>query len=148
MNINKPSYNLNSIGQIVNSVKRVQDMPILGVKSTIEIDDRLIDGLVGLEDYSHIIVLGFLHNMPKQNLNELISFPSGNNELPEQGIFALRGQRINPISFNVCKINKLFSGIIEVDKIDLVSGTPVLDLKPYLPYYDTPENTIIPNWAE
>ena len=86
--------------------------------------------------------------MPKQNLNELKIFPSGDNELPKQGIFALRGQRTNPISFNVCKINKIAGEFIEVEKIDLVSGTPVLDLKPYLPYYDTPNNATIPNWAQ
>jgi tRNA-Thr(GGU) m(6)t(6)A37 methyltransferase TsaA len=148
MEINRSSYNLIPIGQIVNSVNKVQDMPVLGVRSKIEIDANLNDGLLGLEDYSHIIVLSFLHKMPKLTLNELRSFPSGNNELPEQGIFALRGQRTNPISFNVCKINKIASGLIEVDKIDLVSGTPVLDLKPYLPYYDTPNNAIIPNWAQ
>ena len=88
-----------------------------------------------------------MHQIPKSVENKLITFPGGNNKLPEQGIFALRGKRTNPISFNVCKIKKIVNGLIEVDKIDLVSGTPVLDLKPYLPFYDSYENATIPKWA-
>ena len=60
MNTSTISYNLKSIGQIVNSIEDIKDMPILGVKSKIEIDSQLIDGLVGLNDYSHIIVLAFI----------------------------------------------------------------------------------------
>ncbi|MBR74218.1 MAG: hypothetical protein CL872_04710 [Dehalococcoidaceae bacterium] len=144
----KQEYLLKSVGHIINPIKNIQEMPVLGVKSSIEIDSILYDGLIGLEEYSHIVVLGFLHKMPKQSLDKLRNFPSGNNELPEQGIFALRGQRVNPISFNVCKIDKIANGIIEVDKIDLISGTPVLDLKPYIPYYDTPHNVKMPTWVQ
>ena len=145
---NALSYNFKAIGKITNNIHDVSSMPVVGVESKIVINEDLKDGLIGLNDYSHLIVLAYLHKVPKKFANQLIKFPSGDTALPEQGVFALRGWRPNLISFNVGKIKKIVDSVIEVEDLDLISGTPVLDLKPYLPYYDSLNDAKIPKWAK
>ena len=85
---------------------------------------------------------------PAELRARLQAYPSGDARLPLQGALALRGgARPNPLSFTVCRLRKVAGRVLEVDGLDLVDGTPVLDVKPYIAFYDAEPNASLPKWA-
>ena len=63
------------------------------------------------------------------------------------GAFALRGSRPNPVSVTVCKLVAVSDNTLVVSGLDLVNGTPILDLKPYISEYDSVQGAGLPDWA-
>jgi tRNA (adenine37-N6)-methyltransferase len=118
------------------------------VRSRLELDPGLGEALLGLEDYSHVIVLGWLHEMPEEFRLRRQAYPAGDPRYPLQGSFALRGGRPNPISVSVCRLVAIEGDTVVVDGLDLIDGTPVLDVKPYLAAYDSVPKAKIPKWAK
>lgn len=125
--------------------------------------------LDGLEDFSHIIVLFLFHdNRDKRSVYEEDCNNDGKSSfklsystdpLPKvrpprlkngtKGIFATRTpHRPCPIGMTICKIEKIDikKGTIEVSGVDLINDTPILDIKPYIPLYDSIEEAKIPSW--
>jgi|TARA_B110000438_G_C15774886_1_gene633604 tRNA (adenine37-N6)-methyltransferase len=139
---------LEYIGEVRNKINLAEEMPIMGVKSKIILKKEYTTGLLGLDGYSHIIVIGLLNQLHESKQEGLLIRSKNKDVFPDQGIFALRGRRINSISFNACKLIDISHGIITVDNLDLITNTPILDLKPYIPYYDSVETAEIPNWAK
>ena len=118
-------------------------------RSEIRLLEGLEDRLLGLEDYSHIIVIGWLDRMPEELRDRAQAYPGGDDRLPLQGALALRGgSRPNPLSFTVCRLIGIEGGVVTVEGLDLVDGTPVLDLKPYIAFYDARPDATLPRWAE
>jgi tRNA-Thr(GGU) m(6)t(6)A37 methyltransferase TsaA len=118
------------------------------VKSWIELRDGLGEALLGLDGYSHVIVLGWLDRLPEELRARLTAYPSGDQRLPLQGALALRGARPNPISTTVCRLLKIDRNRLRVEGLDLIDGTPLLDVKPYIAHYDAVPGATIPRWAE
>ncbi len=107
----------------------------------LEIDAPFRPGLVGLSAFSHIIVLGWLH----QARRDLIQITRPKNGKPK-GVFALRSPvRPNPISISVARIHAVdvTTGRIDIDATDLLDGTPVVDLKPYRPGIDAIPDAVV-----
>ena len=105
-----------------------------GQPAHLEVDAAYRPGLAGLEGYSHIVVLSWLHGSRR----DLIVLAPSHLEAP-RGVFALRSPvRPNPIAVDVVRLVALdvAAGRIDIDAIDLIDGTPLLDLKPYLPGVD------------
>lgn len=102
--------------------------------ATLVLDPAYREGLSGLEDYSHIHILTWLHHAPR---NLIVQKP---RHAPEaKGVFAIRSPaRPNPIGLHMAKIVRLdpTAGTIELDAIDVLDGTPVLDIKPWFPSVD------------
>jgi tRNA (adenine37-N6)-methyltransferase len=93
----------------------------------IEIFPEFAAGLDGLEGFSHIIVLFHFH---KAGASKLEVVPPG--ETKPRGVFATRSpHRPNPLGMSVLKLLGRDGRVLEVSGLDLVDGTPVLDLKPY-----------------
>lgn len=139
---------LQPIGVVRTSERDVRRVDWSGVQSTIELRSELAEGLLGLEDYSHVIVVGWLHLVPEELRSRLQAYPSGDERLPVQGAFALRGARPNPLAVAVCRLHSIESASVHVEGLDLVDGTPVLDLKPYIAFYDAAPEATLPRWAE
>ena len=119
-----------------------------GVRSRIELRPDLEGALLGLADYSHVIVIGWLHEIPADLRGRAQAYPAGDERLPLQGALALRGgARPNPISVTVCRLRKIEGATLEVEDLDLIDGTPVLDVKPYIAFYDSVPKASIPRWA-
>lgn len=119
-----------------------------GVRSRIELRADLEAALLGLAGYSHVIVIGWLHGIPHELRTRLQAYPSGDTRLPLQGALALRGgARPNPISFTVCRVRSVTGATLEVEGLDLIDGTPVLDVKPYIAFYDSEPKASLPKWA-
>lgn len=113
-----------------------------GGPSVIEVAEPFRPGLVGLERYSHVMVLCWLD----QARRDLIQITRPSDPAPK-GVFALRAPvRPNPISLSTSRILALNSaaGILTVEALDLIDGTPVVDLKPYRPGIDAIPDAVVP----
>jgi len=112
----------------------------------IEIDPVLTEALDGLEGFSHIIVLYWMHHAASGKL-PLKVHPMGRQDVPVQGIFAVRTpNRPNRIGKTTVRLIERQGNILRVQGLDALDGSPVLDIKPYLPGYDSADNARVPTW--
>jgi tRNA-Thr(GGU) m(6)t(6)A37 methyltransferase TsaA len=117
-------------------------------RSEVHLRAGIEDALLGIEGYSHVIVVGWLDRIPETLRARLQAYPAGDERLPLQGALALRGgARPNPISVTVCRLLAAEGRTLRVEGLDLVEGTPVLDVKPYIAHYDSVPKATIPKWA-
>ena len=101
-------------------------------------------GLDGIEDYSHIIVVYW---MDKEKECHLKHHPQGKADVPFVGIFACRcPQRPNRIAISTVELLSRKTNILKVKGLDIVNGTPILDIKPYTPQYDEVKRAKVPDW--
>ncbi len=115
------------------------------VESQIRVFDEYVEGLDGLEEYSHIIVIYHLHEAGEERVRVR---PWGREEFPEVGVFATRFPwRPNPIGVCVVELVELDKPYIKVRGLDAWDGTPIIDIKPYT-YHDIVRRPKIPWWAE
>ena len=148
MNTKPTSVTFNPIGIIRSDLKKRTNARLELKKITAEIiiDTRYKDALHGLTGFSHIIVLFWMHlsNFDKSRLK---AHPMGRKEAPVQGIFSLRTpNRPNAIGKSTVKLLEIKDNILRVQGLDAIDGTPVLDIKPYIPGYDSPSKSKVPDW--
>lgn len=109
-----------------------------GCTGTVEIDPRFAAGLHGIEDFSHIVLLVALHAaraITPGDAGGLTVVPFGGCE--PRGVFATRSpSRPNPIGLTVVRLLGREGCTLHVDGLDALDGTPVLDVKPYVPQHD------------
>ena len=140
---------IDPIGAVSNGEHDPARLDWSEVESAIGMREGLGETLLGLEGYSHVIVIGWLDRVPAELRRRPRAYPAGDERLPLQGALALRGgARPNPLSLTVCRLLAVEGDSVRVRGLDLVDGTPVLDLKPYVPFYDAPPGATIPRWAE
>jgi tRNA-Thr(GGU) m(6)t(6)A37 methyltransferase TsaA len=119
-----------------------------GVRSDLIFRDDLMSALDGIEVYSHIMVVFSCHQVPEEERTALRIHPRGDPRLPEQGVLATRSQRRpNALGVAVVPLLRRRRNILRVLGLDAIDGTPVLDIKPYLPYYDSVPEARVPDWA-
>jgi tRNA-Thr(GGU) m(6)t(6)A37 methyltransferase TsaA len=136
------------IGVVVNGEREVTRGDWSSVTSELRLEDQHAERLLGLIDYSHVIVLGWLHEVPAELRERAIAYPAGDDRLPLQGALALRGgTRPNPLSFTVCELDRIEAASLFVRGLDLVDGSPILDVKPYIAFYDARPDATLPGWA-
>ena len=117
-----------------------------GVVSEIVIDSSLTEALDGLEGFSHIIVLYWMHQAASGKL-PLRVHPMGRKEVPVQGLFAVRTpNRPNRIGKATVRLLQRQGNILRVEGLDALDGSPVIDIKPYLPGYDSVADAKVPQW--
>ena len=116
----------------------------------IEIFETYRDGLLGLDQFSHMIVFFWFHkNDTPEQRNTLWVHPRGNRANPLAGVFATRSPvRPNLIAIFTCKILWIDGNTIHVDTIDAFDGTPVIDIKPCISRTDTLLDVRVPEWAD
>ena len=133
--VNTPFKNLNSIPTQPSKAK--------GVEGTIDIFSEFSQGLKDLENFSHIILLCHLHRTKKHNL---IVTPSGRKK--QRGLFATRSpNRPNPIGLSIVRLNQIQDNMLMITDLDILDGTPLLDIKPYFGEYQIIESLKI-GWME
>jgi tRNA-Thr(GGU) m(6)t(6)A37 methyltransferase TsaA len=116
--------------------------------SKIVIDSKLARGLQGIEEYSHVYVLFWLHETPKSN-RDLLVHPRGRNDIPKVGVFATRSpRRPNPIGLTLVRLLSRRGRVLTVKGLDAHNGTPVLDLKPRDTWEDVPRLRLPQWWTE
>ena len=131
------------IGIIHSPYKQVKDMPIQGkfkpeVKAFVELKDEYVLGLKDLEGFSHAIVIYYFHESKKE---EVVGKPFLEDK--EHGIFAMRSpHRPNHIGLSIVKIEGVEENKLYFSEVDVLNGTPVLDIKPYIKHFDVRENAV------
>jgi tRNA-Thr(GGU) m(6)t(6)A37 methyltransferase TsaA len=126
------------IGVIHSPFKDPKGTPIQpagaeGVNGKVEVFPEYADGLKDIEGFSHIILIYHFH-LSKGTL--LIAKPYMDNEA--RGVFAMRGpSRPNPIGISTVRLVGIEGNILHIQDVDIVDGTPLLDIKPYVPEFDT-----------
>jgi len=113
----------------------------------IEIFDEYTDGLLGLEGFSHIYVLyWFDQNDTPGKRQTLQVHPRKDPSNPLTGVFATHSpRRPNLIALTRCKIVAIAGHIIEIEDIDAIDDSPVIDIKCYIPHSD--EAVRLPDWV-
>ena len=113
------------------------------ITGKIEIFDEYIDGLTDLDGFSHIVVIFHLHLVKKGSLK---AHPPSDNR--EHGVFATRSpHRPNPIGVSVVRLENIERNILNISGIDMVDGTPILDIKPYISALN-PTKAIRTGWLQ
>ena len=116
--------------------------------SKIVIDPRFAKGLEGLEDFSHVYVLFWLHNAPRWS-KKLKVHPRGRVDVEKVGVFATRSpHRPNPIGLTLARLLAKRGRTLTVKGLDAYDGTPVLDLKPHDARDSTPRPRVPKWWRE
>ncbi|NLP58857.1 tRNA (N6-threonylcarbamoyladenosine(37)-N6)-methyltransferase TrmO [Lutibacter sp. B1] len=131
------SIKFKSIGTIYTPFKLKEEMPIqskgaAGIKGTIKLKKKFTKGLKDLNGFSHIYLIYHLH----KSINySLLVTPFLDSE--QHGVFATRApKRPNPIGISVVKILTIKENMIEVEGVDMLDKTPLLDIKPFVPQFD------------
>jgi len=139
---------LHPIGVIHSPYKESKDIPIQGrfkdnVEAWVELGDEYVNGLKDLDKFSHAILIYYFHKSHKENIE-------GKPFLEEDkhGIFAIRSpHRPNHIGFSVVKIKRIQENKMYFAEVDMIDGTPLLDIKPYVKYFDSREN-VVSGWLD
>jgi tRNA-Thr(GGU) m(6)t(6)A37 methyltransferase TsaA len=116
------------------------------IRAEIVLDEDLAPALDGIEDFSHLFVLFWLHRVPPEETQRRKVHPRGRMDLPLVGVLATRGRsRPNPIGLAVVELLGRSGPVLEVRGLDAYDGTPVLDIKPY-DSYDVVPHPRVPAW--
>jgi len=136
------------IGIIHSPFKEPKGTPIQppgaqGVEGTVEVFAEYAEGLKDVEGFSHIILIYHFHLSRRSPLKVK---PYMDRE--EHGVFAMRGpSRPNAIGLSVVHLVGMKGNLLRIQDVDIVDGTPLLDIKPYVPRFDNREVERI-GWLE
>lgn len=125
------------IGVVHSPFEAVEGTPIQPSRAqnaagSVEIDPEYAEGLKDLEGFSHIILLGHLHQSKGYRLQVI---PFLDTEF--RGVFATRAPlRPNPIGLSIVKLCSIERNTLQIEGIDFLDGTPILDIKPYVGEFD------------
>lgn len=105
--------------------------------------------LRGLDGFSHVWVLWWFNCNDTQEKRSILQVhPRGDSKNPLTGVFACRSPaRPNLIALTLCRVLSVKDNVVEIDKIDAFANTPILDLKPYIPCYDS-DQASVPGWLK
>jgi tRNA (adenine37-N6)-methyltransferase len=122
----------------------IQATAAVGVAGRIEIDAGFVEGLADLDGFSHLILVYHLHRVTAARLTVTPFL----DDRPH-GIFATRSPaRPNPIGLSTVRLVAITGSILEVEDVDMVDGTPLLDIKPYVPAFDERDGVRVGWFAE
>jgi tRNA-Thr(GGU) m(6)t(6)A37 methyltransferase TsaA len=125
------------IGVIHSPFKDIAGMPIqptgaANIRGLLEIFPPFVAGLKDLEGFSHIILLYHFHQAEGA---KLVVRPFMDSR--PHGVFATRApKRPNPIGLSVVRLLRIEQNIVHIENVDIIDGTPLLDIKPYVPEFD------------
>ena len=143
-----PEMTLKAIGVVRNGIKQPIRHGWGEIVSDIEVNDDLTEALDGLDGFSHIIVLYWMHQLPAGRQLPLKVHPMGKPELPLVGRLATRSpSRPNPVGQATVRLLERRDNVLEVRGLDAIDGTPVIDIKPYIPKYDAASEAKAPQWT-
>ena len=125
------------IGVIHTPFTELEGMPIqpagaAGVRGTVEVFAPYRAGLKDLDGFSHIILLYHFHHSQGFELH-VVPFMDSD----PRGLFATRApKRPNPIGLSIVQLSEISNGLLHIQNVDILDGTPLLDIKPYVPEFD------------
>ena len=126
----------------IGHVKKTDD------RTLIVLDKKYQPGLLGLEGFSHIYIIWWFDGNDTSEKRAILQVhPMGNKDNPLTGVFATRSPvRPNLIALTLCKLVSIKENVVEIEKTYAFDGTPVLDIKPFIPGYDSTPDAKLPEW--
>lgn len=139
--MNKYDLKFKSIGILRTPFTNIQDMPIQpsgaeGVRGTLILDPALTPGIKDLDGFSHIILIYVFHQatQPQMTVTPFL-------DKKPHGVFATRApKRPNPIGLSIVRLVAIQENLLTLENVDMLDGSPVIDIKPYVPAFDQPKN--------
>ncbi|MBI9087197.1 MAG: tRNA (N6-threonylcarbamoyladenosine(37)-N6)-methyltransferase TrmO [Desulfobacterales bacterium] len=137
--MNNPAYTVHPIGRVHKKDGRVW----------IEIKDAYREAMLGLEGFSHVHVFYWFHENDNDQSRSMMQVrPRRDPKNPLTGVFATHSpHRPNLIALTLCRILKIDDLNIEIEKIDAKDGSPVIDIKCYIPYSVDAKEIQVPDWV-
>ncbi|NPE07659.1 MAG: tRNA (N6-threonylcarbamoyladenosine(37)-N6)-methyltransferase TrmO [Asgard group archaeon] len=141
--------NIKPIGFVRNEVLSPHNYEWGEEISEIFVNEEYAKGLIGLEEFTHAIIVFYMHKASYIEERHLVRHPQEREELPKIGIFAQRARhRPNPIGITAVQIVSVKENILTVKGLDAINETPILDIKPYFPDFDMREDAQTPEWVQ
>ncbi|MDD5126592.1 MAG: tRNA (N6-threonylcarbamoyladenosine(37)-N6)-methyltransferase TrmO [Dehalococcoidales bacterium] len=138
-------FTVKPIGFVRNKIKETGHHDNDRIISEIVVNDDLTDALDNLDEFSHIIVLYWMHRAPKPFPMKV--HPRRDSAIPEKGVFSSRSpSRPNPIGKDTVPLLERRGNILKVQGLEAIDGTPVIDIKPYIPGHDSVDDAKAPPW--
>jgi tRNA-Thr(GGU) m(6)t(6)A37 methyltransferase TsaA len=145
MDIELPDINLKAIGIVRNEIKQRERCDARNVVSEIVLDPGLTEALDNLDEFSHIIVIYYMHQSNKPAPMKV--HPKYRTESSPVGVLASRSpDRPNPIGKTTVRLLERRDNVLRVRGLDAIDGTPVIDIKPYIPGLDSVDDARVPRW--
>ena len=125
------------IGVVHSPFKVPQDVPIQsaaaeGVTGYIKLSTEYVEGLRDVEGFSYLILIYHCHMAQEYSL---LVRPFLDKQL--HGVFSTRApSRPNPIGLSIVRLNKIENNLLHIQDVDIIDGTPLLDIKPFVPDFD------------
>lgn len=144
-----PEFTGRPIGVIHSPFASLEEMPIqpasrAAAPGTAEVFPGFQAGLKDLEGFSHIILLYWLHRAGPAKL-QVTPFL----DQAAHGVFATRAPaRPNPIGLSIVALVSIEGGLLHIANLDILDGTPLLDIKPYVPQFDHPAGPHAIGWLQ
>ena len=134
---------IHPIGTVRNIITSKNKSAGLTIESRLVIQKRYTKALKGLREYSHLIILFYLHEA-SENPIEILVKPGNRSHLPRIGIFSTRNtaHRPNKIGLSIVRLLGMRSNIIKVVGLDAFNGSPIIDIKPLMRWDLAGETTI------
>ncbi len=137
------------IGHVSSPVTEPVDDGWGEVVSEVRLKPELAAGLTDLESFSHVIVVFWMHDAKFDPASDLTRRHRGRADMPETGIFAQRARhRPNRIGITPVTLLGVDGATVKVRGLDAIDGTPVLDVKPYMPVFDRVDEATVPEYID
>jgi len=144
---NHTEIKLNPVAIVRNEIAETGLRDSSETISDIIVNHQFSDALDGLGQFSHMIIIFWMHKSPAWDTSMSKTHPQRRTDLPLVGIFATRSPvRPNPIGVTVVELLGRKDNILTVKGLDTVDNTPVLDIKPYFPPKHD-ERIKVPDWV-
>ena len=136
-------HEIKPIGTIHSPHHKIEDMPIqpkgaLAVEGYAQVDEEYVNGIRDLEGFSHIYLLYGFHRATR---TELLVTPFMDTQM--RGVFSTRSPlRPNHIGISIVKLKRVEGNKVIVEGIDVLDGTPLLDIKPYIEEFDSVRGSV------
>lgn len=138
---------LEPIGYVKRKTKN-QDIRDRSLTTQVVIKPKYLNALNGIEDYSHLFIVFYMHEIAKKQKSVLEVHPRGRVDIALQGIFATRTpRRPNPIGLTLVRLVEQKQNVLLVKGLDAYHNTPVLDIKPY-DHWNTATDIKVPEWRK
>ncbi|MDQ2682844.1 MAG: tRNA (N6-threonylcarbamoyladenosine(37)-N6)-methyltransferase TrmO, partial [Chloroflexota bacterium] len=146
--MSKQWFRVQSIGTVLREDQPPPDQFLdPAAPSVLRIDERWADGLAGIEEFSHLIVLFWLDRAERRRTAGEPMRPEGQEGLPPVGFFSTRTpRRPNPIGIATPTLQRRDGRELHVTGIDAWNGTPILDVKGYYPRDEMRPDAQVPSW--
>jgi tRNA-Thr(GGU) m(6)t(6)A37 methyltransferase TsaA len=137
------------VGSVRSTRKKAEDDNWDSETAYVDLDPAQFssEALAGLSDFSHVEILFHMNQVDPAKIEKTARHPRNNIEWPKVGIFAQRGKnRPNQIGATVCQVLKVEGTSLQLEGLDAIDGTPVIDIKPWVAEFAPRGRIFQPKW--